>query len=149
MTKTHWPPQHILVGIDGSDQATRAAETAADMARTNGARLTIMTVVRPPEGWWGIVGTPPTATAMARMLESAQRDVLDAVEKNVDLSGVTYELVEEIGDPAAVLSNYTLNNDVDLVILGRQGAGLLERIMIGSVANRVSHKAPSPVMLIP
>lgn len=149
MTTTYWPPRHVLVGIDGSEQATRAAETAADMARTNGARLTIITVVRPPEGWWGIVGAPPTAAALARMLESAQREVLDAAEENVNLSDIEYQLVEEIGDPAAVLTNYALANDVDLIVLGRQGAGLLERIMIGSVANRVSHKAPSAVLLIP
>ena len=149
MTTTYWPPRHVLVGIDGSEQATRAAETAADMARTNGARLTIITVVRPPEGWWGIVGAPPTAAALARMLESAQREVLDAAEETVNLSDIEYHLVEEIGDPAAVLTNYALANDVDLIVLGRQGAGLLERIMIGSVANRVSHKAPSAVLLIP
>lgn len=149
MTTAYWPPRHVLVGIDGSEQATRAAETAADMARTNGARLTIITVVRPPEGWWGIVGAPPTAAALARMLESAQREVLDAAEENVNLSDIEYQLVEEIGDPAAVLTNYALANDVDLIVLGRQGAGLLERIMIGSVANRVSHKAPSAVLLIP
>ena len=149
MTTAYWPPRHVLVGIDGSEQATRAAETAADMARTNGARLTIITVVRPPEGWWGIVGAPPTAAALARMLESAQREVLDAAEETVNLSDIEYQLVEEIGDPAAVLTNYALANDVDLIVLGRQGAGLLERIMIGSVANRVSHKAPSAVLLIP
>ena len=116
MTTTYWPPRHVLVGIDGSEQATRAAETAADMARTNGARLTIITVVRPPEGWWGIVGAPPTAAALARMLESAQREVLDAAEETVNLSDIEYQLVEEIGDPAAVLTNYALANDVDLIV---------------------------------
>jgi nucleotide-binding universal stress UspA family protein len=35
------------------------------------------------------------------------------------------------------------------MVIGRRGAGLIERIMLGSVANRLVHDAPCPVMLVP
>lgn len=46
-----WKVDKVVVAVDGSEQSTAAAATAADMARSTGASLDIITVVRPPEGW--------------------------------------------------------------------------------------------------
>jgi nucleotide-binding universal stress UspA family protein len=48
-----------------------------------------------------------------------------------------------------MLLDYADKVDADLMIIGRRGAGLIERIMLGSVANRVMHDAECPVMLVP
>lgn len=144
-----WEPQLIVVGVDGSEQSNHAAALAASMARSTGATLHLMTVVRPPEGWWGIVGSPPTPTALGQSLSDAQKLILDTVVDTVDLEGVAYETVEEIGDPARMLLGYCEENDADLLIVGRRGANLIERLVLGSVANRVVHDAPCPVMLVP
>jgi len=50
----NWNPTAIVVGIDGSDGSNRAAEIATEIARSAGAKLLLVTVIRPPEGWWGI-----------------------------------------------------------------------------------------------
>ncbi len=72
-----WDPQRIVVGVDGSDQSISATQVAASIARARSAHLLILAVVRPPEGWWGIVGSPPTAEALGESLSDAQREVLD------------------------------------------------------------------------
>lgn len=149
MELTGWNPKIVVVGIDGSTQSRHAAAMAAALARARDAKLHLITVVRPPEGWWGIVGSPPTPSALSKTLTDAQREILDSVLRDLDLSGVTYETIEEIGDPARMLVEHCNEVDADLLIVGSRGAGFLERLVLGSVANRVAHDAPCPVLLVP
>ena len=144
-----WHPNIVVVGIDGSDHSRHAASVAASLAKKNDSHLHLMTVVRPPEGWWGIVGSPPTPSALSKTLTDAQREILDSVLRDVDLGGVTYETIEEIGDPARMLVEHCSEVDADLLIVGSRGAGFLERLVLGSVANRVAQDAPCPVLLVP
>ena len=149
MDLTGWNPQIVVVGIDGSTQSRHAAAMAASLARARDAKLHLITVVRPPEGWWGIVGSPPTPTALSKTLTDAQREILDTAIAEIDLSDVEYDTVEEVGDPARMLIEYCESVNADLLVVGKRGAGLLERIVLGSVANRVANDAPCPVLLVP
>lgn len=149
MDRPAWDPRTIVVGVDGSDQSRHAARLAVSLARSSGAMLHLMTVVRPPEGWWGIVGSPPTSGALSRTLAEARLEILESVIADVDLTGVEYETVEDIGDPARMLSEYASAVDADLLIVGKRGAGVIERMVLGSVANRVVHDSPCPVLVVP
>jgi len=144
-----WSPNVIVAATDGSDQSLRAANAAAALARTNDAHLFIVTVVRPPEGWWGIVGAPPPAESLGNALADAQRVVLEKTVGAVDLEGVDYETVEEVGDPANQLAAFAESKNADLLVIGQRGAGLVERIMVGSVADRLVHIARTPVLVVP
>jgi nucleotide-binding universal stress UspA family protein len=142
-----WDPQRIVVGVDGSEPSINAARVAASLARARGAHLAIVAVVRPPEGWWGIVGSPPTAEALGDALSDAQREVLDRTLSAVDLDGIDYEAVEEIGEPSQRLIEVAA--DADLLVVGRRGAGFLRRMVVGSVATHVVDEAPCPVLIVP
>lgn len=144
-----WQPNVVVVGVDGSEAAIDAVRVAVDLARARTARLHIVTVVRPPEGWWGIVGSPPTAEALGDSLSDAQRNVLDRALRAVDLTGVDYETQEEIGEPSSRLIDVCNRVDADVLVVGRRGAGLLRRMMVGSVANHLVHEAPCPVLVVP
>jgi nucleotide-binding universal stress UspA family protein len=144
-----WDPQRIVVGVDGSDQSIDAAQVAASLARARGADLVIVTVVRPPEGWWGVVGSPPTAEALGDALSDAQQQVLDTTIEAVDLDGIEYDTVEEIGEPAQRLIEVCERLDADLLVVGRRGAGFLRRMVVGSVASHVVNEAPCPVLIVP
>ncbi|MGD2051166.1 MAG: universal stress protein [Acidimicrobiia bacterium] len=149
MERSVWNPKVIVIGVDGSEHSRHAARVAVAIARQNDAVVHLVTVVRPPEGWWGIVGSPPTPTALSRSLADAQREILDLVLSDLDLSGVEHVTVEEVGDPGRTLIQHAEEADADLLVLGTRGAGLIERIMLGSVASRVSQDAPCPVLLVP
>lgn len=144
-----WDVHNVVAGIDGSDQSRHAACVSADIARRNGATLHLVTIVRPPEGWWGIVGSPPTPSALSKSLTDAQREILDSVMSDLDLTDIEVIQVEDVGDPARMLLDYAQKVDADVMVIGRRGAGLIERIMLGSVANRVVHDAECPVLLVP
>jgi len=144
-----WDVQNVVVGVDGSVQSRHAAKVSADLARKNDATLHLVTIVRPPEGWWGIVGSPPTPSALSKALSEAQREILDSVTSGLDLSDLNVVQVEDVGDPARMLLEYAQQVEADVMVIGRRGAGLLERIMLGSVANRIVHDADCPVLLVP
>jgi nucleotide-binding universal stress UspA family protein len=144
-----WDVRNVVVGVDGSDQSRHAARVGADIARKNAAVLHLVTIVRPPEGWWGIVGSPPTPSALSNSLSEAQREILDAAIADIDLSDLEVVQIEDVGDPARMLLDYAERIGADVMVIGRRGAGLIERIMLGSVANRLVHDAPCPVMLVP
>jgi nucleotide-binding universal stress UspA family protein len=145
----HWDPVQIVVGVDGSEQSVRAALVGAGLARSTGSKLHIVTVVRPPEGWWGVVGSPPPAEALSASMERAQRSVLDATLEALAQDAVDVIAVEEIGDPASSLSDYCENVGAGLLIVGRRGAGMVERLVLGSVADRLAHHAPCALMIVP
>lgn len=144
-----WEINTIVVGVDGSDHSLQAARMAAAVARKWKARLLITTVVRPPEGWWGIGGAPPTPDAFATAVVEGRRQVLDQAEQDLDLSDVEYDTVEEVGDPATRLAEVCRAENADLLVVGRRGVGIVERIVVGSVADRVAHTAPCAVLTVP
>jgi nucleotide-binding universal stress UspA family protein len=145
----NWNIATVVVGIDGSDGSKRAAQHALSVARNWGAALKLVTVVRTPEGWWGIGGAPPSPEALSNALIEGQQQILAEIEQELDLDGVEYETVAELGDPAGRLINYCEELNADLLVIGRRGAGLAERVILGSTADRVTHLAPCPVLVIP
>lgn len=144
-----WNLSTVVVGVDGSEGSRRAAEYAAAIAKHWKARLLIVTVVRTPEGWWGIGGAPPSPEALSAALTAGQQQILQETEQHLDLEGVDYTTLEELGDPVGRIVSVCESNDADLLVIGRRGAGLAERVVLGSVADRLCHHSPCPVIVIP
>jgi nucleotide-binding universal stress UspA family protein len=150
MTDNNWlTPPVVVLGTDGSETAKRAAAVAVSVAQRHHAALHLVTVVRPPEGWWGIVGSPPTPEAVADALTRAQREIIDETLAAVDTGDLDVTTVEEIGDPASVLLDYCAEIGAGLLVVGKRGAGLMERLIMGSVADRVVHGSGCPVLVVP
>jgi len=145
----NWNISMIIAGIDGSEGSQRAAEYAAALARTHRAQLKLVTVVRTPEGWWGIGGAPPSPEALSAALVEGQQQILREVEEGLDLEGIDYATVEELGDPVTRLLAVSEANSADLLVIGRRGAGLAERVILGSTADRLTHLASCPVLVVP
>lgn len=138
--------EKFAAAIDGSPESKQAVRVAAKLAQKTGASLTLITVVRPPEGWWGIEGSPPTPEAMSRAISSAREELLEPIQDSIDFE---VETMLEIGEPGAAILNLCTENGFDMLFVGRRGAGVVERVMMGSVADRLAHHAPCPVVIVP
>jgi nucleotide-binding universal stress UspA family protein len=144
-----WDASHIVAAVDGSDSSLRAARAAIELARSSQGEVTLITVVRPPEGYWGIDGAPPSPEAMAAAIVRARTEVLDAALKELETDGLTVNTVEEIGDPATSILNHCAEAGATVLFVGRRGSGFVERLMLGSVADRLAHNSPCPVVIVP
>lgn len=144
-----WQISTIIIGVDGSEGSWHAAEHGVAMARHWGAKVKLVTVVRAPEGWWGIGGAPPSPESLSDALIEGQQKILREYEEALDLEGLDYEMVEELGDPVNRLLAVCEESDADMMVIGRRGAGLAERVILGSTADRLTHLATCPVLVIP
>jgi nucleotide-binding universal stress UspA family protein len=113
----------VLVATDGSDAADRAGTHALDVATALDARIHALTV--------GDDGAP------ARRLAARARDA------GVDATDVVLP-----GTPHESIVSYAREADVDLVTVGTRGRSGLERVLLGSVAERVLRTATVPVCLV-
>jgi nucleotide-binding universal stress UspA family protein len=144
--------RNIVVGFDGSATATEALNRAADLAAMAGAHLHIVSAYAPGtkvansagggngNGW--IVGThaPKHADGARRMVKNAAAALV--AERAL---GITTHTVQ--GEPADVLVRVAAEADADLIVVGNKGMRGARRVL-GSVPNRVAHKAPCGVMIV-
>lgn len=144
-----WQISMIVVGVDGSEGSRRAAEHGVAIARHWDARVKLVTVVRTPEGWWGIGGAPPSPESLSTALVEGQEKILRDFEEHLDLEGVDYETIGELGDPVSRLLAVCEDSEADMMVIGRRGAGIAERVILGSTADRLTHLATCPVLVIP
>jgi nucleotide-binding universal stress UspA family protein len=142
-----WNPATIVAAVDGSAQSVVAAKTAVEIAQTTGAHITMISVVRPPEGWWGLEGAPPSPEVLSEAIASGTTE-LNRIVSELNTEGVTVETINELGDPSSTIIALCERLSADLLVIGRRGAGFVERMMLGSVADRLARHAPCAVLIV-
>ena len=140
----------VVVGTDGSDTAAEAVRQATAVARTNGARLHVVTAYGARPGWdrdRALEAMPDELRWMASPGEAAERIARQAAAA-AQQAGVEAEYHSEPGDPADVILEVANEVDADLVVVGNKGMQGAKRLLTGSVPNRVSHHAASNVLIV-
>ncbi len=137
--------EHILIAIDGSGPSRHAARFGLSLASQIGARVTLLTVIQPPE----VIpaGAAPGNVVMSPRLASVDTG---AVTKMLDTIGAEFPAVPcvkqiEVGSVADTICDVAAHQAVDMVVLGSRGLGLGRRFLLGSVSDRVVHHARCPV----
>jgi nucleotide-binding universal stress UspA family protein len=137
--------RNILVAIDASPTAMTALEEAIDVARSDGARLTLIGVAAPPRLVFasGPLYVPyPTQEELVRGV----RDVLERAEALVP-PDIPVTTVVRTGSPAAEIVKRAKEGEHDLVVVGSHGRGLIRSILLGSVSRAVAARSSVPVLV--
>jgi nucleotide-binding universal stress UspA family protein len=139
---------HILVAVDGSETATRAAHYARDLAKQTGAHLTLLIVITPPSA----VAVPPfdvVSITRAHPDEkhiAAARAVMDEVE--AALGAQASARVAISAKFAETICEEARKERADLLVVGARGLGAVERVVLGSVSEKVLREADRPVLVV-
>jgi nucleotide-binding universal stress UspA family protein len=64
-------------------------------------------------------------------------------------SGIRVETVMLSGNPSAAILDFANERDADLIVSGTRGAGLIERLVVGSVATRLMHHSTRSLLIVP
>lgn len=136
----------ILCPIDTSDFSARAARHAMAVGRTFGARVVAMSVrpVAMAPDFWRVPGLsalnaqvdPAEATEAVRVFVQKTTGELPA-DVRVAFGQVASEILDVADDVAA-----------DLIVMGTHGLGGFERLVLGSVTEKVLRKATCPVLAV-
>jgi nucleotide-binding universal stress UspA family protein len=135
---------NILVAIDGSPTATAALEEAIDLARSDGARLVLLSVAAPPR--WRFTGPTYVPYPTDEELQRAAWDVLARAEALVQ-GDVAVSSVVRVGSPAAEIVRRAVEGGHDLIVMGSRGHGSLGSLLLGSVSRAVVARSAVPVLV--
>lgn len=136
----------ILVPTDGSAEVERAIEHALDLAEAHGATVHALYVVN-TASYAGL----PMETAWEGVDELLRSDAQSAVEHVRELAEarsipVETSIVE--GTPSRCIVREAENNHCDLVVMGTHGRGGIDRLLLGSVAEKVVRASTLPVLTV-
>ncbi len=141
--------EKIVVGVDGSDQATSALVAACDLANKYSADLYL---VHSPQlettglaVGSGAVEIKPEPEAIA----AAGEQVMEAAKAKAEQEGhPAAECVIGNDSPAHEILKCAEEKDADLIVLGRRGLGSVTSLLLGSVSQKVSHDAKCACMTV-
>jgi nucleotide-binding universal stress UspA family protein len=140
----------ILVAYDRSSHARAALGQAADIARTQGAALTVLTSYSTVLAWPGVTMPGLTQTLYDELMESARTEGQVSVDEAVKLlpEGVaaTTRLVD--GPAADAILGEATAGGYDLIALGSRGRGDVGSMFLGTVSHRVLHSSHIPVLVV-
>lgn len=142
----------VVTPIDFSENAGLVVESAAYMAGTFGAQLHIVFIVQNFEDYSGFfVPQMNVPNIEHELLVGAQEQMETFCKEHrecFDSLGVETESKVLVGDVAEKIVEYAGDVQGDLIVMGTHGYKGLERIMFGSVADKVVKSAPCPVTTI-
>jgi nucleotide-binding universal stress UspA family protein len=133
----------ILVAVDGSPAATAALMQAIDLARAEGARLTLISVAAPVR--WQVAAAPYVPLPREDELEREARETLDRAEALVP-EGVPVSTALRRGRVAEEILKRVETGEHDLVVIGSRGLGRAGSLLLGSVSRAVLAGSPVPVL---
>jgi len=141
--------RHILVATDGSQYGDVAAAAAVNMAKQLGSRLTALSVVH-----------SESMSPMDIVSSQMQRDLI--AEKEMKEAGQNVKKVKEVavqagiktdglimgGKPSEAIIQTAKDRQADLIVLGSHGKTGVEKLLMGSVAERVIVLSSCPVLVV-
>lgn len=133
----------ILVPTDGSTAARNALEHAIDLAAAFDARICGLYVVNVAT-YGSLAGYEP----VVGQLNDVGRNALSTVTQRANEGGVESrtELCE--GVAYREINDYCAVSDADVIVMGRRGRSKLDRMLVGSVTERVVRTADRPVIVV-
>jgi nucleotide-binding universal stress UspA family protein len=133
----------MLCPVDFSEHSKKAFTVAMQLKDTLSAKLDILYVS--PDYMINKMGTSQYKDRALQELKEKAKQGLNTFLK--DLSVKEAGFIDE-GDPSKKIISFLKENDIDLVIMGARGLGLIKGMLIGSVTDAVLKTSPCPVLVI-
>lgn len=149
--------EKILVPLDGSELAEEALPYAADIAKTHGGEVILLRVPITDVISDAMVsleqGNPElnaTAGDLERpIVESADR-YLKSIQESLEKKGLkTQRVIKRDGHPANAILSYAREQNVGLIVMSTHGRSGLNRLIYGSVTERVLRGSGVSVLVVP
>jgi nucleotide-binding universal stress UspA family protein len=136
----------IVVGTDGSPSADAAVRRAAEIAKGSGTRVHLVTAYPDVPTYRETIAS--SARAEPIDLRQAAESVLARESRALQNEGIEVMTHAREGDPADVIIDVAQEEGADLIVVGARGLSGLQRFLLGSVSSKLSHHAPTSVMVV-
>jgi len=143
----------ILVPIDGSKAAKKAAKYAVELAKQTGAAITLLSVIE--RSFYSALSIPASAAPMHLIepiedyLRQAAESYLKDIERWCKENGIKSKTVIRSGHPVEEIVKEAEASKIDLIVMGSHGSSSLKAAVLGSVSFGVVHKdSKTPVLIV-
>lgn len=148
------PLKKVLVATDGSDNAQRAVDTAAQISKQFGAELIVLSVVMesvPPV--YSPIGVDVPTVDYSAYLNRAEADakkVAEEAAKKAEKSSVKTRVVtlRTVTSVAEAILGEAERDKVNLIVVGTRGLGGFKRLLLGSVSSATIEHASCSVLVV-
>ncbi|UTF52532.1 universal stress protein [Natronosalvus rutilus] len=134
----------VLVPVDDSEMAEHALEHALEVYPN--AEVTVLHVVGEPSPMWGEAAGLALADDLEAAAEACAEPVLERAAVIAADHGREITTTVQLGHPARAIVNQA--EDYDVVVLGSHGGSLVDRVIVGNVAETVFRRSPVPVTVV-
>jgi nucleotide-binding universal stress UspA family protein len=143
-------PTHILAAVDFGEMSGPAIASARELASAFGARLHVLHVApNIVAAAIGVEGFTADFATVQGAIEHAARKQLDALVTDSDRRTLHAEAVLRSSNaPAEAIVDYARHAGIDLIVVGAHGSAITPHMLMGSIAERVVHTAPCPVLTV-
>jgi nucleotide-binding universal stress UspA family protein len=140
--------KRILCALDFSDDTSGIAEYARELAEAVDAGVVVLYVAQSMNRYTLFNVTEAAVKDFVDTVASGARDRMDeAIAKQFE--GIRAEGVVDMGYPAEVILSVAEERNCDLIVMGTHGRAGWDRIVFGSVAEKVVKAARVPVLTVP
>lgn len=139
---------NILFPVDLSESSSKIVPYVQTIAEKFNSKIHLLFVARVFDYFTGIYVPAPSITAMEKgIIDGAEKGLEEFVEQYLsDYPDTVTSVIS--GDATDMIINYVTSNEIDLIIMGTHGRKGLDKVIFGSVAERVVKTAPVPVMVV-
>ena len=142
------PARRLVVPTDFSETADRALTKAIEMARALPAQISLIHVHSPLM----LLPPPIDMVSLSQVFPKAQEKMEAALEVRAGRAreaGVECEVELLEGSPHVEIVSFAETVGAELIVLGTHGRGGLAHAVLGSVTERVIHRATCPILVVP
>ena len=138
-------PTKILIPVDGSENSKKASEFALELSTKIGSTVVFLHVIEIPISSYKY---HRVAENLLELLENSGKALLADFETKAKSKKVPYEVVLSHGDPANQILIITRRKGCDCIVIGKRGLGRFQRMLLGSVSDRITKLSKVPVVVV-
>ncbi|HHW87671.1 MAG TPA: universal stress protein [Chloroflexi bacterium] len=138
--------QRILVPLDGSKRAEAILPQVESLARQCGARIILLEVLEPLTHYAATV-VPELISAGATQRTAGVKQYVHELQANLQARGLTVDAIVKRGPIVETILDVARDEAVDLIALASHGYSGLTRLLHGSVAAEILHRARTPLLI--
>ena len=140
--------QRILIGCDFSPDADLAFRYGLSLAQEFQSELYLVHVIEKPAYPIPADNTAGNEDDFQPVMQNHLKEKLTALIPPEALNWCSPNMVLLEGQPDEELTRYAVSQNIDLIVLGVRGQGLVEKLFVGSTTDRVVRRAPCPVLSV-
>jgi nucleotide-binding universal stress UspA family protein len=141
--------KRILVAVDGSEQSLKALKHAVELAKKHKSEIRVISVIEelklPFGAEYSLWANESHQELIRNSIECLNEELSNIREKEPGIV-IDAQIIE--GNPADEIISFSEAENVDLIVMGKKGTGILEGLVMGSVTQKVINQSSITVIVV-